>query len=312
MGFFMAVYLWLFRHRLRFPRAFILIPCAVLIIWFLNSVRIALLVLIGTHVSSEIALGGFHSQTGWAAFIAVALGVVGVTQRTAFFSLDMLPSPAETREAKPVARYLGPLMALLAAAMVTGMFSGGFDRLYPARVVATGAAIWFFWRKIITRDQIAGCRSGAAVAIGAAVFVLWRGLEGATGEAGTGYSIAAPLPEMSTEGATSWIIFRVLGSMVTAPIAEELAFRGYLLRRLISADFHQLSSPRFTWLSFLVSSFLFGALHGHWLAGTAAGMFYAWAMYRRGRVGDAILAHATTNALIAADVLILGNWGLWG
>ena len=40
-------------------------------------------------------------------------------------------------------------------------------------------------------------------------------------------------------------------------------------------------------------------------------MFYAWAMYRRGRVGDAILAHATTNALIAAVVLILGNWNLW-
>jgi membrane protease YdiL (CAAX protease family) len=42
-----------------------------------------------------------------------------------------------------------------------------------------------------------------------------------------------------------------------------------------------------------------------------AGMFYAWAMYRRGRVGDAIIAHATTNALIAADVLIFGNWNSW-
>jgi CAAX prenyl protease-like protein len=94
------------------------------------------------------------------------------------------------------------------------------------------------------------------------------------------------------------------------PIAEELAFRGYLLRRLVSPDFDKLG-PRFTWLSFLLSSFLFGALHGRWLAGTVAGMFYAWAMYRRGRVGDAIIAHATTNALIAADVLILGSWNHW-
>ena len=61
----------------------------------------------------------------------------------------------------------------------------------------------------------------------------------------------------------------------------------------------------------LPSSILFGALHGRWLAGTVAGMFYAWAMYRRGKTGDAILAHAITNALIAADVLILGNWTLW-
>ena len=73
-----------------------------------------------------------------------------------------------------------------------------------------------------------------------------------------------------------------------------------------------LATVRFTWLSFVVSSLLVGALHGRWLAGTVAGMFYAWAMYRRGRVEDAILAHTITNALIAVDVLILGQWELWG
>jgi CAAX prenyl protease-like protein len=70
---------------------------------------------------------------------------------------------------------------------------------------------------------------------------------------------------------------RVLGSVITVPIAEELAFRGYVLRRLISSDFDNISL-RFTWLSFLLPSFLFGALHGRWPAGTVAGMFYAWAM----------------------------------
>ena len=100
-------------------------------------------------------------------------------------------------------------------------------------------------------------------------------------------------------------------STVQGPREWELGnLRGYLLHRLISSDFDKLS-PRFTWLSFFLSSFLFGVLHGRWLAGTVAGMFYAWAMYRRGKVGDAIIAHATTNALIAADVLILGNWNFW-
>ena len=73
-----------------------------------------------------------------------------------------------------------------------------------------------------------------------------------------------------------------------------------------------LSTARFTWPSFLVSSVLFGALHGRWLAGTIAGRFYAWALYRRSRVDDAILARVITNALLAADVLILGHWELWG
>ena len=131
-----------------------------------------------------------------------------------------------------------------------------------------------------------------------------------------GTSATSPIPtslaEIPAGLAAVWLLFRVLGSVITVPVAEELAFRGYLLRRLISANFDDLSTPRFTWLSFLVSSVLFGALHGRWLAGTVAGLFYAWAMYRRGRVEDAILAHAITNALIAAAVLILGNWGLWG
>jgi hypothetical protein len=34
-------------------------------------------------------------------------------------------------------------------------------------------------------------------------------------------------------------------------------------------------------------------------------------MRRRGDLGDAVLAHATTNALLAAYVLATGNWALW-
>ena len=111
--------------------------------------------------------------------------------------------------------------------------------------------------------------------------------------------------------AVAWLAFRVVGSAVTVPIAEELAFRGFLIRRLISPDFEAVSLRKFTLLSFLVSSVLFGALHGRWLAGVAAGMLYATAVYRRGRIADAVVAHAVTNALIAAAVLVGGQWTLW-
>ncbi len=316
---FLGTYFWLFRRRLRFPQAFILLPLGVLIIWLLNAIRVASLIMVGTYVSPEIALGGFHSQTGWIAFIAVALGMVAVTQKKSFFAAKPTGLKAKAREGNPTAAYLAPLMALLAVTMLTGMFSSGFDWPYPARVIVTGAAIWFFWREkrqysnLATQQlrKIAGWWSAGAVGIGAAVFVLWVGLEWTMDNSGSPSSIAKSLWEMPAGWAATWIIFRVLGSVVTAPIAEELAFRGYLLRRLIFADFERLSSLRFTWISFLVSSILFGALHGRWLAGTVAGMFYAWAMYRRGRVGDAIIAHAVTNALIAAQVLVFGHFSLW-
>jgi CAAX prenyl protease-like protein len=99
--------------------------------------------------------------------------------------------------------------------------------------------------------------------------------------------------------------------MIIVPLAEELAFRGYLMRRLIAADFENLPVGKFTWFSFLVSSAAFGALHDRWIAGMIAGMLYAITLYRRGRLSDAVLAHGTTNALIAVYVLTTKSWYVW-
>ena len=83
------------------------------------------------------------------------------------------------------------------------------------------------------------------------------------------------------------------------------------MRRLIAADFESVSFQRFTALSFIGSSLLFGALHSRLLAGSLAGAVYALVLYRRGEMSDAIVAHATTNALLAACVLATGAWSLW-
>jgi hypothetical protein len=40
-------------------------------------------------------------------------------------------------------------------------------------------------------------------------------------------------------------------------------------------------------------------------------MVYAGAQYRRGEITDAIVAHATTNGLLAAYVVIFGHWAFW-
>ena len=40
-------------------------------------------------------------------------------------------------------------------------------------------------------------------------------------------------------------------------------------------------------------------------------MAYALAVYRRSRLADAVLAHAVTNAILAAYVCATRNWHLW-
>jgi CAAX prenyl protease-like protein len=109
-----------------------------------------------------------------------------------------------------------------------------------------------------------------------------------------------------------WIAVRVFGSIAVVPLAEELAFRGFLLRWFDSENFESIRWQAVSWMAILFSSAAFGLLHGErWLAGTIAGALYAMAYMRRGSIGDAVAAHATTNALIAAAVLFAGYWQLW-
>ncbi len=73
---FLAVYLWVYRRELRFPAALVLLPIGAATMWIVNALRIVALIAIGTAGWREIALGGFHSQAGWIAFNAIALGFV--------------------------------------------------------------------------------------------------------------------------------------------------------------------------------------------------------------------------------------------
>jgi exosortase E/protease (VPEID-CTERM system) len=269
-------------------------------------VRIASLVAVGTLMSPEIACGGFHSVAGWISFNLVGLGLIVAAQRCPFFA-----APAARAKAVPrshaTAAYLMPLLTLLGTAMVTGAFTVGFDRYYPIRMAAAAAVLVCYRREHSPELRLAWSWSGFG--IGVAVFLLWMALEPRASDAHAGFD---PGAELSPAWAGAWLLARVLGSVVVVPLAEELAFRGYLIRRLIAADFRSIPPGRMTWVSLAASSAAFGALHGRWLAGTLAGACYALALYRRGKLGDAVLAHATTNALIAAAVLATRNWSLWG
>jgi exosortase E/protease (VPEID-CTERM system) len=306
---FTAGWLWFFRREWRFPRALLLIPLGVAAIWVFNAMRIAGLVLIGVAGSPEIALQGFHSHAGWIAFNVVALGTCLAARRISWLSTagSVGTWPAERSEPNPIAPYLMPFLAILAAALVAGAASNGFEWLYALRVAAAGTALWYFRDRYRALDWRVGW---PAVALGGLVFLIWIGLEPLAGSVRTGEPSA--LAHTSALARMAWLAFRVLGAVVTVPIAEELAFRGFLLRRLVSADFEAVAWRTFAWAPFVISSIGFGLLHGdRWLAGTIAGMIYAFAMLRRGRIGEAAAAHAVTNALLAIYVLVTGNWQLW-
>ena len=314
-----VVWLCLFRKECRFPQALLLVPAGVVVIYLLNAVRIAALVLIGSAGARDIAVGGFHSQAGWIAFNVVALGFSVAARRMPYFTLNPQRGESEARSTgnvtsdNPTAAYLIPFLVILGAGMFAGALTGTFEWLYPVRFFAAGVALWVFRTRYSTLDWRVGWLGPA---IGAAVFLIWIGFDRLT-SVPVATAMPGALGASSAAARITWISFRVLAATITVPIAEELAFRGFLLRRLISPDFESVSftrffGTRFTWFALVVSSVLFGALHGsRWPAGIVAGLLYAYAVIRRGRIGEAVAAHATTNALLAAYVLAFGQWQLW-
>ena len=306
---FSVAWLWFFRRECRFPRALLLIPAGVLILWLLNAVRIAALILIGNAGAPGIAIGGFHSQAGWIAFNGVALSLSIATRRWSWLRRTEAFEVFHVRStSNPAAPYLMPFLMILAAAMISRAASSEFEWLYPLRFLAAAVCLWFFRSKYRSLDWRVGWFSPA---VGVLVFGLWLGLDRLAGAHATN-GIASGLALWPEPARFTWLAIRTLAAVVTVPIAEELAFRGFLIRRLISPDFESIDPRAFTWLSVVGSSLAFGLMHGdRWIAGMIAGLLYAAALLRRGRIGDAVAAHGTTNALLAVWVLARGDWGLW-
>jgi exosortase E/protease (VPEID-CTERM system) len=300
-------WLILFRRECRFPQALFLLPAGAALIFLLNSFRIAALLLIGTAGAERIAISGFHSQAGWMAFNLVALGFTVASSRAPWFTNIPASKDDATPFKNPLAPWLMPFVMILSAGMISRVFTGDFEWLYPLRFFAAVGTLVFFRRRYTSLDWRL---DWTGPAIGVLVFILWIGLGWFASLAPE--AMPSALATASPLARNAWIVFRVLAAVVTVPIAEELAFRGFLYRRLQSADFQSVSLRQFSWLAFLVSSAIFGLLHGQrWFAGAIAGGFYTIALLRRGRIADAVIAHATTNALIAADVLAFHHWSLW-
>jgi exosortase/archaeosortase family protein len=186
---FTLVWLVYTRKECRFPQALLLIPFALVCIWWLNIVRLSLLILVGDAISPEIAWVGVHAHVGWIAFILVALGFFLATQRLSWVRKQPLPALVaegdpdlaevtrgmgesnETGGESPAIRaYLIPFLAILAASFVSKSVSGYFEWLYPLRFVVAVAALWYFWPELKRLNWRFGWLAPLA---GVAVFLLW-------------------------------------------------------------------------------------------------------------------------------------------
>jgi CAAX prenyl protease-like protein len=206
----------------------------------------------------------------------------------------------------PTAVYLMPLLAVLAAGAVSTALSSDFQYLYSLRVLAAAIILVRYRRRLKTIDWRWSWR---APVVGALVFLIWL----------VAAIFLIPRAAMPPKLAVmpfwprgSWVVGRIVGAVVVVPIAEELAYRGFLMRRLIDADFESVPYQRVPWTALLATAVVFGMAHGTlWLPGIVAGVIFGLLVIRRGSLGESVVAHAVANALLVVAVLTGGQWQLW-
>jgi hypothetical protein len=297
MGSFVGLYGMLFRSDLRFPHYWLIVlPLALTASWCLNVVRVAILIIMGAHFSPEIAVNGFHSYAGWMFFTLTAFGLVYVIHcipalRGGWGQLDSLPLTHDRHAA-----LILPLAVFLVTGVVGSAVTIDSDLAFPARAIALAVALGAFWKHYrglqCTPDAVAAL-------VGAMIGLFWVATDPDVHKQG---ALETALSDLAPTLLVSWIVLRIAGSALLVPIAEELFFRGYLLARL---NFGGNVGKAF---AIILSSALFALLHERWFAAAAAGVVFAVVFLRKGRLGDAIVAHIVANSVILMPGFLSGEW----
>ncbi len=210
---------------------------------------------------------------------------------------------------------------------VTFQAGGGETGRYWWYLVKTLVGAWLVWE---FRGVIAEMRwafSWEAVGVGVLVFGIWVGLDPFYPKQdellfrlGLGKDPAEATPVVWNPfvafGAGSlmgwfFVLVRTVGSTALVPMLEEVFYRSFLYRYLISPEFQRVPMNRLHGVSMALTAGIFAFTHHQWLAGILCGVAYQWLVIRKNRIGDAMTAHAITNLLLAAWVVVRGDWKFW-
>ena len=111
----------------------------------------------------------------------------------------------------------------------------------------------------------------------------------------------------------AFIAIRIAGATLLVPVMEELFWRDFLWRQVLAPnDFKLARVGEWGWAPLLVVSGAFALVHGNWwLTSIAWAMMVGGLLVYTRSLGACIIAHAVTNALLAAYVLKTHDWAFW-
>jgi len=212
--------------------------------------------------------------------------------------------------------YIAPFATLTLFLGLGGILPGGARWSYPLRTLAACGVLLWCARGLV---RLRPSRAIPSVLVGIAVFVIWLGPDLLWPEYRDHWLFRHALVRgiggvpLAVDRIALWrVLFRVAGSALLVPVVEELFWRAWLMRWLISHRFHAVPLGAYARQAFWITALLFASEHGmYWDVALAAGIAYNWWMVRTKSLADCILAHAVTNTCLAAYVLLAGRWQYW-
>jgi CAAX protease family protein len=187
---------------------------------------------------------------------------------------------------------------------------------YPLRLLVLAAVLWMFSRHVI---DLHSSHRVESVILGVLVFVIWIGPDILFPAYRQHWIFQNPLVALSNTPVPEKTLMspvvlwsRILRSIVLVPIIEELFWRAWLMRWLISPRFEHVKLGTYAPAAFFATAVLFASEHGpYWDVGLVAGILYNWWMVRTRSLGNCILAHAVTNACLCGYVVATHHWEYW-
>jgi CAAX prenyl protease-like protein len=214
------------------------------------------------------------------------------------------------------AAYLAPMAAFLLLIWVGTLSDALYPIAYVARTAIAAGLLVYFWKhytKIRWDYWWLGILVGVIGIFQWVPMQLWLQHH---------FSIFVAKPESVYQPAShfsnpimlwSFIGVRIVGAVLVVPVMEELFWRDFLWREIIAPnDFKLAHVGEWDPAAFFIVAGAFSTVHANWwLTAVVWGLLIGALLVYTKSLGACIIAHATTNLLLAGYVLWTQDWSFW-
>jgi CAAX prenyl protease-like protein len=209
-------------------------------------------------------------------------------------------------------KYIVPFALYMFAGDLARFVFPGYEQYhiyigYTLRTFLIGFVLWNARSMFSELSKSHSIFDSTAVLFGITIFAIWVGLEGLYPQ----FFSAEAHYDPTIFGSALMIVLilvRFVGSVLVAPVIEELFMRSFLLRYIINPKWEDVPIGAYTFESFAIVTLVFGFSHYRWLPGIITAILLNLLLYREKNIVSCIVAHGIANLLLLVYVIATNSW----